>query len=29
LIRRWRVTDAARYDGALLSELIDTNNTAS
>jgi len=29
LIRRWRVTDAARHDGALLPELIDTNNTAS
>jgi transposase, IS5 family len=29
LIRRWRVTDAARHDGALLSELIDPNNTAS
>jgi IS5 family transposase len=29
LIRRWRVTDAARYDGALLPELIDSNNTAS
>jgi Transposase DDE domain len=29
LIRRWTVTDAARYDGALLSELIDRNNTAS
>jgi hypothetical protein len=28
LIRRWRVTDAARHDGALLSELIDRNNTA-
>jgi hypothetical protein len=28
LIRRWTVTDAARYDGALLSELIDRNNTA-
>jgi IS5 family transposase len=28
LIRRWRVTDAARHDGALLSELIDPNNTA-
>ena len=27
LIRRWTVTDAARYDGALLSELIDRNNT--
>jgi IS5 family transposase len=29
LIRRWRVTDAARHDGALLPELIDTDNTAS
>ncbi len=29
LIRRWTVTDAARYDGALLPELIDRNNTAS
>jgi IS5 family transposase len=29
LIRRWRVTDAARHDGALLPELIDPNNTAS
>jgi Transposase DDE domain len=29
LIRRWRVTDAARHDGALLRELIDPNNTAS
>src|SRR5689334_9432319 len=28
LIRRWGVTDAARYDGALLSQLIDRNNTA-
>ena len=28
LIRRWRVTDAARHDGALLPELIDPNNTA-
>ena len=28
LIRRWVVTDAARYDGALLSQLIDRNNTA-
>jgi transposase, IS5 family len=28
LIRRWRVSDAARHDGALLSELIDPNNTA-
>ena len=28
LIRRWRVTDAARHDGALLPEVIDTNNTA-
>jgi transposase, IS5 family len=29
LIRRWRVTDAARHDGALLPQLIDRNNTAS
>jgi Transposase DDE domain len=29
LIRRWRVTDAACHDGALLPELIDPNNTAS
>jgi transposase, IS5 family len=29
LIRRWRVTDAARHDGALLPGLIDPNNTAS
>ena len=29
LIRSWRVTDAARHDGALLPELIDPNNTAS
>ena len=29
LIRCWRVTDAARYDGALLPGLIDPNNTAS
>jgi IS5 family transposase len=29
LIRRWTVTDAARHDGALLPELIDTSNTAS
>jgi transposase, IS5 family len=28
LIRRWVVTDAARYDGALLPQLIDRNNTA-
>ena len=28
LIRRWKVTDAARHDGALLPELIDPNNTA-
>ena len=28
LIRRWRVTDAARHDGVLLAELIDPNNTA-
>jgi transposase, IS5 family len=27
LIRRWTVTDAARHDGALLPELIDTDNT--
>jgi transposase, IS5 family len=26
-IRRWRVTDAARHDGAVLPELIDRNNT--
>jgi IS5 family transposase len=29
LIRRWRVSDAARHDGALLPRLIDPNNTAS
>jgi transposase, IS5 family len=29
LIRSWAVTDAARYDGALLPRLIDRNNTAS
>jgi IS5 family transposase len=29
LIRRWRVSDAARHDGALLPKLIDPNNTAS
>jgi hypothetical protein len=29
LIRRWTVTDAARYDGTLLPELIDRNNTAT
>jgi transposase, IS5 family len=29
LIRRWAVTDAARYDGALLPELVDKSNTAS
>jgi hypothetical protein len=29
LIRRWTVTDAARHDGTLLPELIDTHNTAS
>jgi IS5 family transposase len=29
LIRRWAVTDAARYDGALLPELVDKTNTAS
>ena len=29
LIRRWTVTDAARYDGAVLPEVIDRNNTAS
>jgi IS5 family transposase len=28
LIRRWTVTDAARHDGALLPEVIDTSNTA-
>ena len=28
LVRRWRVTDAARHDGVLLAELIDPNNTA-
>ena len=28
LIRRWTVSDAARHDGALLPELIDTSNTA-
>ena len=28
LIGRWRVTDAARHDGAMLPELIDKNNTA-
>ena len=28
LIRRWTVTDAARHDGTLLPELIDTSNTA-
>ena len=29
LIRRWAATDASRHDGALLPELIDTDNTAS
>src|SRR3712207_2809091 len=29
LIRTWRVTDAARYDGALLPVLLDRTNTAS
>src|SRR5919202_2716097 len=29
LIRTWAVTDAARYDGALLPELLDQTNTAS
>ena len=29
LIRSWAVTDAARYDGALLPRLIDKHNTAS
>jgi IS5 family transposase len=29
LIRRWRVTNAARYDGAVLPELLDTANAAS
>jgi IS5 family transposase len=29
LIRSWRVTDAAQYDGALLPGLIDRTNTAS
>jgi IS5 family transposase len=29
LIRRWAVTDAAHYDGALLPELLDRSNTAS
>src|SRR5215471_2622468 len=28
LIRRWTVTDASRHDGALLPQLIDTDNTA-
>jgi IS5 family transposase len=28
LIRTWTVTDAARYDGALLPELLDKTNTA-
>ncbi len=28
LIRTWKVTDAARHDGAQLPELIDKNNTA-
>ena len=29
LIRTWRVTDAAHYDGALLPALLDRTNTAS
>ena len=29
LIRTWTVTDAARYEGALLPELLDKTNTAS
>jgi IS5 family transposase len=29
LIRTWAVTDAAQYDGALLTELLDKSNTAS
>ena len=29
LIRRWKATDAARYDGAQLPELMDKANTAS
>lgn len=29
LIRRWKATDAARYDGAQLPELLDKANTAS
>lgn len=29
LIRRWKTTDASRYDGAQLSDLVDKNNTAS
>jgi transposase, IS5 family len=29
LIRTWRVTDAAQYDGALLPALLDRTNTAS
>jgi IS5 family transposase len=29
LIRTWTTTDASRYDGAVLPELIDKNNTAS
>lgn len=29
LIRTWTVTDAARYDGAVLPDVIDKNNTAS
>ncbi len=29
LIRRYKVTDAARYDGAQLADLLDRNNTAS
>ena len=29
LIRRWKTTDASRYDGAQLPELLDKTNTAS
>lgn len=29
LIRKWKVTDASRYDGAQLSDLVDKTNTAS
>jgi len=29
LIRSWTVTDAARYDGAVLPDLLDATNTAS